>query len=161
MTQATDNMEHDAGPGDAAAGPPGRGAGSARLAALAAAIVAAYVKRSAVPAGEVSGLFDEVHATLARLAALPATAPVPEARRPAVPIHRSVTADHIVCLEDGLAFKSLKRHLRARYNMTPDQYRTRWGLPDDYPLVAPGYARERSQLAKLTGLGQQRRRKLS
>jgi predicted transcriptional regulator len=76
-----------------------------------------------------------------------------------VPIKRSVTAEHIVCLEDGLKFKSLKRHLRTRYGINPDQYREKWGLPPDYPMVAPNYAAARSQLAKQMGLGQQRRRR--
>jgi predicted transcriptional regulator len=76
-----------------------------------------------------------------------------------VPIKRSITADYIVCLEDGKKFKSLKRHLRAQYGMSPEQYREKWGLPAEYPMVAPNYAAARSQLAKQMGLGQQRRRR--
>ena len=87
------------------------------------------------------------------------TSATAESLKPAVPIKRSVTAEYIVCLEDGLKFKSLKRHLRTRYNMTPDQYREKWGLPPDYSMVAPNYAAARSQLAKQMGLGQQRRRR--
>ena len=82
-----------------------------------------------------------------------------ESLRPAVPVKRSVTPDYIVCLEDGQKFKSLKRHLRTQYNMTPEQYREKWGLGADYPMVAPNYAAARSQLAKQMGLGQQRRRR--
>ena len=84
--------------------------------------------------------------------------PPSEPLKPAVPIKKSITPDHIVCLEDGKKFKSLKRHLRTQYNMTPEQYREKWGLPPDYPMVAPNYAAARSQLAKQMGLGQQRRR---
>lgn len=134
---------------------------SSSMTAFTAGIVAAYLKHNAVSAPELQDLFGDVHATLVRLAARPAAAPQPEARRPAVPIRKSVMPDYIVCLEDGQTFKSLKRHLRARYNMSPDEYRAKWGLPDDYPVVAPAYARERSQLAKMMGLGQQRRRKPS
>ena len=82
-----------------------------------------------------------------------------EPLKPAVPVKRSITAEHIVCLEDGKKFKSLKRHLRTQYDMTPEQYREKWGLPPDYPMVAPNYAAARSQLAKEMGLGQQRRRR--
>jgi predicted transcriptional regulator len=82
-----------------------------------------------------------------------------EAPKPAVPVKKSITPDYIVCLEDGKKFKSLKRHLRTQYNMTPEQYRERWGLPSDYPMVAPNYAKARSQLAKEMGLGQQRRKR--
>ena len=82
--------------------------------------------------------------------------PVVEAAKPAVAVKKSVTPDYIVCLEDGKKFKSLKRHLRAQYNMTPEQYREKWNLPPDYPMVAPNYAVARSRLAKQMGLGQQR-----
>jgi predicted transcriptional regulator len=84
-----------------------------------------------------------------------------EPLKPAVPIKRSITPTYLVCLEDGKKFKSLKRHLRTRYQMTPDQYRAKWNLPADYPMVAPDYAAARSQLAKQMGLGQQRRRRES
>src|SRR5262249_52193861 len=82
-----------------------------------------------------------------------------EARRPAVSVKKSIPAEHLVCLEDGKKFKSLKRHLRTRYNLTPEQYREKWGLAADYPMVAPNYAAARSRLAKQMGLGQQRRRR--
>ena len=82
-----------------------------------------------------------------------------EAPKPAVPLKKSVTPDYIICLEDGKKFKSLKRHLRTQYNMTPEQYREKWGLPVDYPMVAPNYAKARSELAKEMGLGQQRRKR--
>ena len=81
-----------------------------------------------------------------------------EALRPAIPVKKSVTNDFIICLEDGKKFKSLKRHLRTQYNMSPEEYREKWGLPPDYPMVAPAYAKARSALAKQMGLGQQRRR---
>jgi predicted transcriptional regulator len=82
-----------------------------------------------------------------------------ESSKPAVSVKKSITSDHIVCLEDGKKFKSLKRHLRSQYNLSPEQYREKWGLPADYPMVAPNYAQARSRLAKEMGLGQQRRRR--
>jgi predicted transcriptional regulator len=82
-----------------------------------------------------------------------------EPLKPAVPVKKSITPDYIVCLEDGKQFKSLKRHLRSQYNLSPDAYREKWGLPADYPMVAPNYAKARSNLAKQMGLGQQRRRR--
>jgi predicted transcriptional regulator len=122
---------------------------------LTADIVAAYVSNHSVPSGDIAGLIDQVHAALKRIAG--GQGATVETLKPAVPIKRSVTADYIVCLDDGLKFKSLKRHLRSRYNMTPDQYREKWGLPSDYPMVAKNYATTRSQLAKRMGLGQARR----
>ena len=100
----------------------------------------------------------QVHAALARVSGGSAEAPV-EALKPAISVKKSVTPEYIVCLEDGKKFKSLKRHLRTQYNMTPEQYRDKWNLPVDYPMVAPNYAAARSQLAKQMGLGQQRRRR--
>jgi len=133
------------------------GAGDDGLIRLAADIVSAYVSHNSVAQGDLAALIGQVYAALKRLSAGETTAtPSP---KPAVPIKRSVTADYIVCLEDGQKFKSLKRHLRTRYNMTPDQYREKWGLPPDYPMVAQNYATTRSQLAKQMGLGQQRRRR--
>ena len=128
---------------------------------LAAAIVAAYVGNNAVPASDLPKLIADVHASLVnvRLGAAPLAEPSPEPVRPAVPIKKSVANDYIVCLEDGKKFKSLKRHLSSQYNMTPEQYREKWGLPADYPMVAPAYAEARSNLAKKMGLGQQRRRR--
>src|SRR5215208_7149614 len=125
---------------------------------LAADIVSAYVSNNSVPTGELPGLISEVHTALMKVGVGAIELPV-EAPRPAVPVKKSVTPDYIVCLEDGKKFKSLKRHLRTQYNMTPEQYRERWGLPPDYPMVAPNYAQARSQLAKEMGLGQQRRKR--
>ena len=124
---------------------------------LAAEIVSAYVSNNSVPASDLPGLLNDVHSALVRVSAGAAPA-VPEAAKPAVPPKKSVTNDYIVCLEDGRKFKSLKRHLRTQYNMSPEQYREKWSLPPDYPMVAPAYAKARSALAKQMGLGQQRRR---
>jgi predicted transcriptional regulator len=99
-----------------------------------------------------------VHSALLRVAGGEAE-PASEPLKPAVPVKKSIHPDFIVCLEDGKKFKSLKRHLRTQYGMTPEQYREKWGLPLDYPMVAPNYAAARSQLAKQMGLGQQRRRR--
>lgn len=132
--------------------------GDADYIGLAANIVAAYVSHNSVPSAEIPNLISQVYTALRRVsdgqgASAAATA------KPAVPVKRSVTAEYIVCLEDGLKFKSLKRHLRTRYNLTPDQYREKFNLPADYPMVAPNYAAARSKLAKDMGLGQQRRRR--
>jgi predicted transcriptional regulator len=121
-------------------------------------IVSAYVSNNTVPADQISVLINQVHSALVRVATGQSEA-ASELLRPAVPVKRSITPDYLVCLEDGKKFKSLKRHLRSQYNMTPEQYREKWGLPPDYPMVAPNYARARSQLAKQMGLGQQRRRR--
>jgi predicted transcriptional regulator len=126
---------------------------------LTAKIVSAYVSNNTVSSGEIPALIGQVYAALTRVSnGGPVAAPA-EPLKPAVPIKRSITAEHIVCLEDGKKFKSLKRHLRTQYDMTPDQYRAKWSLPPDYPMVAPNYAAARSQLAKQMGLGQQRRRR--
>jgi MucR family transcriptional regulator, transcriptional regulator of exopolysaccharide biosynthesis len=125
---------------------------------LAANIVSAYLSHNSVPSGEIPGLISQIYAALKRVSGGQA-ATAAEPPKPAVPIKRSVTPEYIVCLEDGLRFKSLKRHLRTRYNLTPDQYREKYGLPPDYPMVAPNYAAARSKLAKDMGLGQQRRRR--
>lgn len=100
-----------------------------------------------------AGLISEVRAALEAPVAAPAVEAPPEELKPAVPIRKSVTADAIICLEDGKSFKSLKRHLRTVFGLTPDQYRERWSLPSDYPMVAPNYSAKRSQLAKDNGLG--------
>ena len=126
--------------------------------ALTAGIVSAYVSNNPVPANDMAALISQVHAALMRISSGAGEANG-EALKPAVSLKRSITPDHIVCLEDGKKFKSLKRHLRTQYNMTPEQYREKWGLPPDYPMVAPNYAAARSQLAKQMGLGQQRRRR--
>jgi predicted transcriptional regulator len=125
---------------------------------LAAEIVSAYVSNNAVPSAELSALINDVHSALLRTANGASAAPV-EAQKPVVPIKKSVTPDYVICLEDGKQFKSLKRHLRTQYDMTPEQYRQKWGLPLDYPMVAPNYAKARSDLAKEMGLGQQRRKR--
>lgn len=124
---------------------------------LAVDIVSAFVSNNSVPASELPTLISSVHATLGRLTQT-VVEEKPEPLTPAVSIKRSITPDYIVCLEDGKKFKSLKRHLRTRYEMTPDQYRAKWNLPSDYPMVAPNYAAARSELAKNMGLGQQRRK---
>jgi predicted transcriptional regulator len=125
---------------------------------LAADIVSAYVSNNSVPATDLPSLIAEVHAALSRVMG-DAVAPTAEAPKPAVPAKKSITNEYLVCLEDGRKFKSLKRHLRTQYNLSPDEYREKWGLPPDYPMVAPNYAKARSNLAKQMGLGQQRRRK--
>lgn len=122
---------------------------------LVADIVAAYVSNNPVPATELSSLIVEVHKALKGLGATPSTEPA-EPQTPAVPIRRSITPDHLICLEDGKKFKSLKRHLAAVHGMTPAEYREKWGLPSTYPMVAPNYAAARSELAKKTGLGRKR-----
>ncbi|MDB5643398.1 MAG: transcriptional regulator, MucR family [Hyphomicrobiales bacterium] len=127
---------------------------------LAADIVSAYVSNNTIPATDVSRVLREVHLALTRLGETePVAVTPPDQLRPAVPAKKSVTSDFIICLEDGKKFKSLKRHLRTQYNMSPDEYRDKWGLGPDYPMVAPNYALARSQLAKQMGLGQQRRRR--
>jgi MucR family transcriptional regulator, transcriptional regulator of exopolysaccharide biosynthesis len=126
---------------------------------LTAEIVSAYVSNNTVPAAEIPGLINQVHAALARVSGKPGDASS-EPLRPAISVKKSVTPEYIVCLEDGKKFKSLKRHLRTQYNMTPEQYREKWSLGSDYPMVAPNYAAARSQLAKQMGLGQQRRRRV-
>ena len=126
---------------------------------LTASIVSAYLGTNPTPATEIPALIAQVHAALARLSSGRMDVVTPEAVKPAVSVKKSVTADYLVCLEDGKRFKSLKRHLRTQYAMTPEQYRDKWSLPPDYPMVAPNYAVARSNLAKKMGLGQQRRRR--
>ncbi len=125
---------------------------------LAADIVSAYVSNNSVPAADLPNLIHDVHTALARVGAGIAPEVPVEPQKPATSIKKSVTPEYIICLEDGKRFKSLKRHLRTQYNISPDQYREKWGLPMDYPMVAPNYAEARSRLAKEMGLGQQRRR---
>ncbi len=126
---------------------------------LTADIVSAYVSNNSVPASELPALISEVHSALSRVIGGVAPIVQAEAPKPAIPVKKSITADYLICLEDGKKFKSLKRHLRTQYNMSPEQYREKWGLPPDYPMVAPNYAEARSQLAKKMGLGQQRRKR--
>lgn len=127
------------------------------LIGLTADVVSAYVSNNPVPVADLPGLIGDVHATLQRVhggTSLEEASPAP---KPAVPIRKSVTPDYIVSLEDGKKFKSLKRHLSTHYGMTPDEYRAKWGLPADYPMVAPNYAAARSALARSMGLGRKRK----
>ncbi|SIQ23566.1 MucR family transcriptional regulator [Bosea sp. TND4EK4] len=123
---------------------------------LVAGIVSAYVAHNRVPTADLPGLIATTHAALVGLGKEPA--PVVEEKAPAVSVRKSITPEFLICLEDGKKFKSLKRHLRTAYDMTPEEYRSKWGLPADYPMVAPSYAEARSQLAKKMGLGNQRRK---
>ncbi|CAN5365358.1 MucR family transcriptional regulator [soil metagenome] len=125
---------------------------------LAADIVSAYVSNNTVPAADLPALIANVHRALSNTT-MGMSEPAPEPLKPAVNPKKSVFPDYIVCLEDGKKFKSLKRHLRTHYDLSPEEYRDKWGLPSDYPMVAPNYAAARSALAKKMGLGQQRRRK--
>ena len=126
------------------------------LLSLTTEIVSAHVSNNTVSSNEVSSLIESVFRTLSSVVngAAPVAAPVaPERPQPAVSIKKSVTPDYIVCLEDGKKLKMLKRHLKTSYNLSPEEYRERWNLPSDYPMVAPNYARQRSKLAKQIGLG--------
>ena len=126
---------------------------------LTAEITAAYVSNNNVSASELPGVIRSVHSAISGLGEDAQAAAAPAERpKPAVPVNRSVQQDHIVCLEDGKKLKMLKRYLRAKYDMTPDEYRRRWNLPADYPMVAPAYAERRSQFAKQIGLGKGVRR---
>ena len=129
-----------------------RAAGKPALLEQTTRIAAAYMTNSRVPASDIAGLLHAVHSALVMLGQ-PADTEAPAPLTPAVPIRKSVTPEYIVCLEDGKRLKMLKRHLRSTYGMTPEEYRTKWGLPHDYPMVAPAYAEQRSQLAKDIGLG--------
>ena len=126
-------------------------AAAADVLALTAQIVSAHVKANATAVDVLPGLIRDVYAALSDLGTAPP--PASERPQPAVPVKKSVFPDFIVCLEDGKKLKMLKRHLMSSYNMTPDQYRERWGLGPDYPMVAPSYAQHRSSLAKKIGLG--------
>lgn len=117
-------------------------------------IVAAYVRNNTVATAELPDLIRNVHRSLVELGDPVAE---PERLKPAVSVKKSIHHDYLVCLEDGLKFKSLKRHLRSKYDLSPDEYREKWGLPADYPMVAPGYSAQRSKLAKKMGLGRQDR----
>ena len=124
---------------------------SHELLSLTTDIVSAHVANNTVPLSELPGLINSVYRTLANIG--PATAEPADRLVPAVPIRKSVMPDYLVCLEDGKRLKMLKRHLKTAYNLTPEQYRERWGLPADYPMVAPNYTKQRSRLAKEIGLG--------
>ncbi len=125
---------------------------------LTAGIVSAFVSNNSVAAGDIPALINQVHSALLRVSSGAKETPA-EPLKPAVSVKKSITPEYLICLEDGKKFKSLKRHLRTQYNVTPEQYREKWGLPPDYPMVAPNYAAARSKLAKDMGLGQQRRRR--
>ncbi len=132
----------------------------AELIDMAVEIVSAYVGHNKISSDELSGLIHTVFGALtdAALGEVVSTAPSAD---PAVPVRKSVTPDYLICLEDGKRFKSLKRHLRTQYDLSPEEYRAKWDLPRDYPMVAPNYAQARSRLAKKMGLGQSRNRKSS
>jgi predicted transcriptional regulator len=127
--------------------------------ALAAEVVSAFVGHNSLPVSELPGLITSVHAALVKISGSPgvSTTAEPEVLTPAVPVRKSITPDYLICLDDGRKFKSLKRHL-ASLGMTPDQYRAKWNLAPDYPMVASNYAATRSALAKKIGLGQNRKR---
>jgi predicted transcriptional regulator len=125
---------------------------------LTASIVSAYVSNNPVPSAELPTLIGQVHTALSRVSS-GQTEGLSDSLKPSIPVKKSISPDYIVCLEDGKKFKSLKRHLRTQYNLTPEQYRSKWGLPKNYPMVAPSYAAARSRLAKEMGLGQQPRRR--
>jgi predicted transcriptional regulator len=129
---------------------------SSDLLALTTEIVAAHVGNNNVAVSDLTQLIHEVYRTLASVGSAPAA---PERPQPAVPVKKSVTPDYIICLEDGKKLKMLKRHLKTAYNMTPEEYRDRWGLAADYPMVAPNYAQHRSSLAKKIGLGTKPRKR--
>ena len=122
------------------------------LLTLTADIAAAYVSNNTVQASDVPSVIQTIYRALAGVGAT-AAQPTPEPQKPAVPLKKSITPDFLISLEDGKKYKSLKRHLRTQYNMSPDDYRAKWGLPKDYPMVAPNYAASRSALAKSMGLG--------
>ncbi len=123
---------------------------------MTAQMVAAYLRKNSVPTAQITEVINSVYGSLKSIDGR-ANAPTAAELKPAVPIKKSVTPEYIVCLEDGRKLKMLKRHLRTEYGMTPEQYRQKWGLPADYPMVAPNYAKQRSDLAKSMGLGRQRR----
>jgi len=122
----------------------------------AATVVQAYLGNNRASAGDVTALIKDVHATLAGLTGLGGE-PAVTSQKPAVPVKKSITPDYVICLEDGKKLKMLKRYLRTRYDLTTDEYRTKWGLPADYPMVAPNYAARRSEFAKKFGLGRKQR----
>ncbi len=126
--------------------------GESDLVELSTEIVSAYVSHNAVSPTDLPRLIAEVHNALLGLRSETAVVPVEELK-PAVPVRKSIAPDYIICLEDGKKFKSLKRHLRTHYNLSPEEYREKWGLPADYPMVAPSYSATRSKLAKDNGLG--------
>ena len=134
---------------------PTTGVGQRSVLEMASEIVSAYLRHNTLPSGRVPEFIHSVHKSLSEIDK-GAVNSEDQAPKPAVPIRRSITPDHVICLEDGKKLKMLKRHLRATYNMSPDEYRTKWNLPPDYPMVAPNYAARRSEFAKKSGLGLKR-----
>jgi len=124
---------------------------------LTADIVSAYVSNNAVAATDLPNLIHQVHHALTHFKSADAAIDMQEPQKPAITVKKSITPDYLICLEDGKKFKSLKRHLRSQYGMSPDDYREKWGLSADYPMVAPNYATSRSAMAKEMGLGRRRR----
>ena len=120
---------------------------------MTADIVSAYVGNNSVSATDLPALIANIHAALSQVTG-GVVEVEPEPKEPAVPVRKSISPDFLICLEDGRKFKSLKRHLRTKYDMSPEEYRAKWNLPKDYPMVAPNYAKARSELAKQMGLGQ-------
>ena len=129
---------------------------SVTLLRMTAEIVAAYVRNNPLPASELTSIIGTVHGSLVSLDGTVASKPEP--RRPAVSVRRSIQPNYLICLEDGKKLKMLKRHLRTAFGLTPEEYRAKWGLPVDYPMVAPNYAKQRSEFAKKIGLGRKRRK---
>lgn len=125
---------------------------NSELIRMTSSIVAAYLSNNPLPTSQISEIISVTHNALKQLNSGEANKPV-EPQKPAISVRRSVTPEYIVCLEDGKKLKMLKRHLRTAYQMTPEEYRTKWGLPSDYPMVAPNYAAQRSEFAKKIGLG--------
>lgn len=134
------------------------GAGHDLLVELTADIVAAYVSHHVVPVGDLTSLISDVHAALSNTSVPAPLVAVIEKQKPAIAVRKSVQDDQIICLECGGSFKSLKRHLMTHHTLSPEEYRDKWDLPMDYPMVAPAYAEARSRLAKEMGLGQRRKR---
>jgi predicted transcriptional regulator len=132
--------------------------GDRSLIQMTTTVVAAYLGNNSVASNQISEVINAVHGALKGLSG-DDREPAPEPLRPAVSVKKSITPDYIVCLEDGKQLKMLKRHLRTAYGMTPDEYRAKWGLPADYPMVAPNYAQQRSEFAKKIGLGSQTTRR--
>lgn len=124
---------------------------------MASKVAAAYLKNNSVPADQVSEIIQSVYETLKNIEQGNDVELLARDLRPAVPVNKSITPDYIVCLEDGKRLKMMKRHLRTSFNMTPDEYREKWGLPSNYPMVAPNYAVKRSNFAKQAGLGRKRK----
>ena len=122
---------------------------------LTSEIICSYVANNSIPVDDLPKLIRDIHSTLVTISA-PQQSRMLEPQKPAVPVKRSITPDYLICLEDGQKFKSLKRHLRSKYNLSPEEYRVKWQLPSDYPMVAPNYAAERSKLAMKMKLGQKR-----